>query len=67
VKPAAAQKKPEPELEHSAPLAFTPGKALAPEKKADPAPAPKPPPPAPASGKTELSIEQSDPPEAKDK
>jgi hypothetical protein len=65
-KPAApAEKKPQPAVEHSGALEFTPGKPSAPEKKAEPAPTPKPPaaPAAPAGGKFELSIEQSAPPE----
>ena len=62
--PAPAEKKPEPPVENSGALEFTPGKPSAPQPKAEPAPAPKPP-PAPAGGKLELSIEPSAPPEDK--
>ena len=65
--PAPAAKKPEPAVEHSGALEFTPGnKPSAPEKKAEPPPSPpSTPAPAPVPGKFELSIEQSAPPEPK--
>lgn len=67
-KPAAkpAEKKPEPAEEHSGALEFTPGK---PQAESKPAPTPsaapkKPEPPAPGK-KSELTLEDSQPPEEK--
>lgn len=61
-----AEKKPEPAEEHSGALEFSPGKPAGPKPAPPPAPAPevkKPEPP--KTGKTELSLEDSAPPDDK--